>query len=67
MGIYGVSMGDLWGIIGDLWGASGTYGACSMVLHVLRIASVFFYVWACGAKPMGIYGVAVAAVWDLWG
>ena len=72
-GAYGESIGCLWGVYGDLWGCMGASlllwlwsRTCeeSMGLYVSGMGSDVVYVWDCGARPMGIYGVALAAVWD---
>ena len=72
-GTYGGPMGDLWGRMGDLW---GIYGAISCWYGIGRVLCmglqrlIYEDLWGCcgcGVETMGIYGGAVAAVWDLWG
>ena len=76
MGLRWFAFGDLWGScgcglvpMGDLWPAVAAVPALwgeSMGLYVSGMWSDVVYVWDCGARSMGIYGVALAAVWDPW-
>ena len=78
--LWGSAVPDLWGSMENAFGtriSDGPLNAC-LKLHVNGMAMVWgyksfgmgldaLYLWDCGARPMGIYGVVVAAVSDLWG